>query len=63
VASGTKVLVTGLPAQVSVDHADAGDMLAINTGNGNDTINASTVPAVLSLIIDGSAGNDTIIGG
>ena len=38
-------------------------MLAINAGNGNDTINASTVPAVLSLTIDGGAGNDTIIGG
>jgi Ca2+-binding RTX toxin-like protein len=63
VASGTKVTVTGLPAQVSVDHADAGDVLAINAGNGNDTINASTVPAVLSLTVDGGAGNDTIIGG
>ena len=38
-------------------------MLAINAGNGNDTINASTVPAVLGLTIDGGAGNDTITGG
>src|SRR5262249_42141934 len=62
-ASGTKVTVTGLPAAVSVDHADAGDVLAINLGNGNDTIDASAVPAVLSLTIDGGAGNDTIVGG
>lgn len=61
--SGTKVTVSGLPAEVSIDHADAGDTLAINLGNGNDTINASAVPSVLSLTIDSGAGNDTVTGG
>ena len=50
-------------AQVNIDHAEAGDVLTINAGNGNDTINASTVPAgVIGLTIDGGAGNDTITG-
>ena len=61
--SGTSVTVTGLPAQVSVAGTEAGDVLAIDAGNGNDTIDASTLPAgVIGLSVDGGAGNDTIIG-
>jgi Ca2+-binding RTX toxin-like protein len=62
-AVGSKVTVSGLPVTVTVDHADAGDVLAINAGNGNDTINASALPAgVIGLTIDAGAGNDTVIG-
>jgi Ca2+-binding RTX toxin-like protein len=36
--------------------------LTVNGGNGNDTINASSLPAdVIGLTIDGGAGNDTLI--
>jgi Ca2+-binding RTX toxin-like protein len=64
VGAGTSVSVTGLSAQVNIDGAEgANDLLTINAGNGNDTINASALPAgVIGLIIDGGAGNDTIIG-
>jgi Ca2+-binding RTX toxin-like protein len=63
VAAGTSVSVIGLSAQVNINAAEAGDLLTINAGNGNDTINASGVPAgVIGLTIDGGAGNDTIIG-
>ena len=62
-AAGTTVTVTGLAAQVTVAGAEAGDLLVINAGNGNDTINASTLPAsVIGLTIDAGAGNDTVIG-
>ena len=61
-ASGTLVTVSGLPAQVTVDHADAGDQLAINGGAGNDTINASALPAgTIGLTLNGGAGNDTFV--
>jgi Ca2+-binding RTX toxin-like protein len=63
VGSGTSVSVTGLAAQVNIDHAEAGDVLTINAGSGNDTINAATLPAgIIGLTIDGGAGNDTITG-
>jgi Ca2+-binding RTX toxin-like protein len=55
--------VTGLPAQVNIDHPEAGDLLTVSGGNGNDTINASSLPAdVIGLAIDGGGGTDTIIG-
>ena len=63
-AAGTVVTVSGLSAQVAVDHADAGDLLVINGGGGNDTINASTLPAgAMALTFVGGAGNDVLIGG
>ena len=63
VATATGVAVTGLPAQVNIDHPEAGDFLTVNSGAGNDTINASSLPAgVIGLTIDGGAGNDTITG-
>jgi Ca2+-binding RTX toxin-like protein len=63
VGVGTTVVVNGLPAQVTLLHTDAGDQLAINAGAGNDTVDASTLPAGnVGLTIDGGAGNDTIIG-
>jgi len=62
--TGTIVSVTGLPVQVTIDHADAADTLVVNGLGGNDTINASKLPAgALNLVIDGGAGNDRITGG
>jgi Ca2+-binding RTX toxin-like protein len=64
-ASGTLVTVSGLPAQVTIDHAEGGDLgdhLVINGGAGNDTINASALPAgTIGLTLDGGAGNNTFV--
>ncbi len=57
------VAVVGLPALVSISHAEAGDQLLIKTLGGNDTVNAATLPAdVMKLTIDAGAGDDTVIG-
>ena len=62
-AAGTALVVSGLSAQVTVDHAEASDRLIINGGAGNDTINASAVPAgAAALTLAGGAGNDVLIG-
>jgi Ca2+-binding RTX toxin-like protein len=61
--SGDSLSVTGLAAQVDINHADAGDTLTVNGGAGNDTINASALPAgIVGLTIDGGAGADAITG-
>ena len=64
VGAGTSAAVTGLAAQVSISGAEAAnDTLVIEGLGGNDTINASTLPAgVIKLTIDGGAGDDTIFG-
>jgi Ca2+-binding RTX toxin-like protein len=62
VGTGTSVSVTGLAAQVDITHAEAGDLLTINAGSGNDTVSAATLPAIIGLVIDGGDGNDTITG-
>jgi Ca2+-binding RTX toxin-like protein len=60
---GSTITVTGLSEQVTLANAEAGDLLTIKGGNGNDTINAgSLAPSVIGLTIDGGAGNDTITG-
>src|SRR5262249_39279032 len=41
--SGGLVIVTGTPAQTTVDHTDAADELRVNGGGGNDTLNASAL--------------------
>ena len=62
--SDTSATVVGLPATVSITHADTQDQLSVNAGDGNDVIDASTLPAtVIALTVDGGAGNDTILGG
>jgi Ca2+-binding RTX toxin-like protein len=64
VSSGSSVVVTGLPAQVTIDGAEAAnDSLVIKGLGGNDTIDASAINAgQINLVIDGGAGNDTILG-
>ena len=48
---------------MTIDHADATDLLSIKAGAGNDTIDASKLPAAtMALTLDGGAGNDVIIG-
>ena len=61
--SGGAVSVTGLPAQVTIAHADGIDFLTLFGNAGNDTFDASTVPAsALRLNIDGGDGNDLLSG-
>ncbi len=62
-SSATALVVDGLSAQVTVDHAESSDRLIINGGAGNDMINASAVPAgAAALTLAGGAGNDMLIG-
>ncbi len=63
-SSGGAVTVNGLAAQVTVAHADAGlDTLTINGQAGNDTIDASALPAGrINLVLNGGAGADIIVG-
>ena len=64
VTSGGSIVVNGLAAQVTIAHADTGDVLAVNGGAGNDVIDASAIKAgqLVSLNINGGDGNDTITG-
>ncbi|GKQ54703.1 calcium-binding protein [Bradyrhizobium sp. Ce-3] len=61
---GSDVVVSGLSADVTiVGQEAANDSLTINALGGDDTINASALPAgQLALTIDAGDGNDTIIG-
>ena len=62
-AVGSMVTVGGLSEQVTIAHAEPGDLLSINGGGGRDTIDASALPAATMLLtLDGGDGNDTIIG-
>ena len=61
--SGSAITLSGLAEQVTIAQAEAGDHLSINGGAGNDTIDASAIPAgTLALTLDGGEGNDTIVG-
>ena len=63
-SAGTSVTVSGLTELVTIDGTEATDQLVINALSGNDTIDASALAATsISLVLDGGAGNDTIIGG
>src|SRR5499426_4103822 len=63
-SNNSSVVVKGLSAQVTIDGAEASnDSLFINGLGGNDRIDASALDAGhIKLVIDGGAGNDTIIG-
>ena len=65
VTSGAETTVTGLPATLRITNADAAsDALIVNTGAGNDAIDASALLATgVALTIDAGAGNDRIQGG
>lgn len=68
-----KIVESGLPYEVTIDHAGKTDVLIVHGGNGGDTIDASTIAAgkvALQLfgddandLIFGSAGDDTVEGG
>lgn len=62
---GSTVVVDGLIAETTIDHADGSlDQLVIHAGGGNDRIDASALSAdSMLLTLDGGAGNDTVIGG
>jgi len=61
---GSVLTVTGLPAQVTIAHGEVADLLSINGGAGNDTIDASASPAgTMGLRLSGGDGNDVLLGG
>ena len=61
-ASG--VAVTGLAAQVAIQHQEPSDKLDVNGLGGNDAISAAALAAqAITLTLDGGAGDDTIAGG
>jgi Ca2+-binding RTX toxin-like protein len=58
------IAVTGLPAQVAIQHQDPSDKLDVNGFGGDDTISAAALAAqAITLSIDGGEGDDTIAGG
>ncbi|MFL6816636.1 MAG: beta strand repeat-containing protein, partial [Bradyrhizobium sp.] len=62
--NGTSVVVSGLFASTTVDHADTMDRLLIAAGAGNDIVTAGNGLSTLTqLTIDGGTGNDTLTGG
>ena len=67
--AGAETTVTGLPATLRIANADAPtdavtDALVINTGTGDDTVNATAMLATgVALNVDAGAGNDEILGG
>jgi len=61
--SNGNIAVVGLPAFVAINHIEAADTLTIEGQGGDDLISASSLAAgQLSLVIDGGAGDDTLIG-
>jgi Ca2+-binding RTX toxin-like protein len=61
-ASG--VTVSGLAAQVAIQHQEPSDKLAVNGLGGNDAISAAALAAqAIDLTLDGGAGDDTLAGG
>ncbi|MGH8696831.1 MAG: calcium-binding protein, partial [Burkholderiales bacterium] len=63
--AGSQTLVTGLAAQVSIDHFDADkDLLRIQLGAGDDVVDASALPAgAIGLVAEGGDGDDFLLGG
>jgi Ca2+-binding RTX toxin-like protein len=62
-ATDTSIDITGLSAEVTVAGVEGGiDKIAVMTGAGNDTIDASAVPAgITGLTIDGGTGTDKLV--
>jgi predicted lipoprotein with Yx(FWY)xxD motif len=64
VTNGSAVAVSGLRAQVVIQHQEPTDQLAVNSLGGNDDISAPTLAAqAIALTLDGGAGDDSIFGG
>lgn len=63
--STTNIDVAGLSAAVTISGGESGlDKLVINGLGGDDTIDASAVPAgAIDLVLNGGIGNDFLIGG
>jgi WD40 repeat protein len=60
---GNNVVLTGLAAEVTVAHQDAGDLLAVLGAGGDDTINAlALTPDTIHLVVTGGDGNDSVFG-
>jgi Ca2+-binding RTX toxin-like protein len=58
------VTVSGLAAQVAIQHQEPSDKLTINGLDGNDVISAAALAAqAIDLTLDGGAGNDSLVGG
>ena len=63
VADQTSIAVLGLPISIQVQQAEAADGLVIGGFEGDDRIDASTLPGGrVSLTLDGGVGSDTLIG-
>jgi Ca2+-binding RTX toxin-like protein len=62
--TGNTVAVAGLHALVNITGAEAtNDTLTVSALGGNDTVDASNLPAnLIGLILNGGSGNDLIIG-
>ncbi|HET7880328.1 MAG TPA: calcium-binding protein [Acetobacteraceae bacterium] len=62
--NGGTISVSGLPAQTTIVHAEgANDTLTVNGLAGNDTIDASALPAgTINLTLNGGDGDDTLVG-
>jgi Ca2+-binding RTX toxin-like protein len=58
------IAVSGLSARVAIQHHEPNDRLAVTGLGGNDRISATALAAqVVSLSLDGAAGDDTLAGG
>src|SRR5262249_8766485 len=63
-ANDHSVAISGLAAQVTLNDAEAADVLLVQGQLGNDTIDASLMPASsVSLVLSGGDGDDLIKGG
>ena len=61
---GGAISVTGLPARLTITHAESFDSISISASDGNDTINAATLKAsAADLSVSGGEGNDKVTGG
>src|SRR5262249_47887732 len=62
--AGTSYSVVGLPSVVNVQGSEgANDSLIVKAQGGNDTVNASSLPAdIVKLTVDGGTGHGTIPG-
>jgi len=61
--AGSKIFVSGLDTELSIDHAGKTDALFISGGGGNDLIDASALAAgKMILDLNGESGDDTVIG-